>query len=114
MANFIERARDLLAVNRVNDRRPEFELAFETISYLQRVHSKAKLDHNNIETVFSAVDLARTLKTLPGIDVEKIEAASIALNWLIVSTLEETVQLETEGGHRTGHLGIRPAWQIDR
>jgi len=98
MANFIERGRDLLAINAVNDRRAEFELAFETISYLQRVHSKAKLDHNNIETVFSAVDLARTLKTLPGIDAERIDAAAIALNWLIVRTLEQTVKFSTEGG----------------
>jgi hypothetical protein len=98
MANFIERGRDLLAINAVNDRRAEFELAFETISYLQRVHSKARLDHNNIETVFSAVDLARTLKTLPGIAPEKIDAASNALIWLIVRTLEQTVSFSTEGG----------------
>lgn len=57
MSNFLERARDLLASKEVEDRREEFGTTFEVVSYLQRVHSKARLDHNNIESVFSAVDL---------------------------------------------------------
>lgn len=96
MANFIECARDLFAIGAVKDKQAEFELAFETISYLQRVHSKAQLDHNNIETVFSAVDLARTLKTLPGISPDKIDAAAKALTWMIVRTIEQSMAFPTK------------------
>lgn len=102
MANFLERARDLYAVDDVGEKKAEFELTFEVISELQRVHSKARLDHNNIESVFSAVDLARTLKTLPGISPEKIEDAAKALTWLIVRTLEQSIEFETRGGYLSG------------
>lgn len=98
MSTFLDRARELLAAKEVDDRRQQFETAFEVVSYLQRVHSKARLDHNNIESVFSAVDLARTLRKLPGIPADKIDAALSSLVWLIVRTLEQSIKFDTRGG----------------
>jgi hypothetical protein len=102
MSNFLERARDLLASKEVEDRRKEFETSFEVVSYLQRVHSKARLDHNNIESVFSAVDLARTLGKLPGFQAHDIEGALKSLVWMIVRTLEQTIKFETLDGAFNG------------
>jgi hypothetical protein len=102
MSNFIDVARDLLAGGQVNDRKKEFETAFKVISHLQRVHSKARLDHNNVEAVFAAVDLARTLGKLPGFESGEIDNARKSLVWMIVRTLEESIKIETVGGHFTG------------
>lgn len=102
MNNFLDRARELLAAKEVDDRREQFELAFDVVSHLQRVHSKARLDHNNIESVFSAVDLARTLRKLPGIQPTGIDDALKSLVWLIVRTLEQTIKFETESGFARG------------
>jgi hypothetical protein len=98
MSNFLDRARELLAAKEVDDRREQFETAFEVVSHLQRIHSKARLDHNNIESVFSAVDLARTLRKLPGISADNIDGALKSLVWLIVRTLEQSIKFETKGG----------------
>jgi hypothetical protein len=102
MSSFLDRARELLAAKEVEDRRQQFELAFEVVSHLQRVHSKARLDHNNIESVFSAADLARTLRKLPGISPDCIDDALKALVWLIVRTLEQSIKFETKGGFFQG------------
>lgn len=102
MSNFLDRARELYAAGVVKDREAEFQLAFRIISELQRVHSKARLDINNIESVFSAVDLARTLGKLPGFDIGEIDAALKALVWVIVRTLERSIKFQTQEGRMRG------------
>ncbi len=41
---------------------PAFETVFRGISRLQQVHSKAKLDIQNVESVFAAFEMAKTLR----------------------------------------------------
>src|SRR6266404_3307209 len=86
MANFLDRARTLYAAGKVNDRKKEFATVFEALSLLQRVHSKSKLDLFNIESVFSALDVARTLRKLPGFKPEEIDNVLSAFQWVIVRT----------------------------
>jgi hypothetical protein len=90
--DFLDRARDLYASGQLQSRREEFELLFEAVGYLQRVHSKAKLDITNLESVFSALDIGWTLRKLPGIEDEsKIERVLSAMRWVIVKTLEHSI-----------------------
>jgi hypothetical protein len=98
MSNFLDRARDLYLMKKVEQHAGEFQTALRVVTHLQQVHSKAQLDHQNIEAVFSAVDLARTLKKLPGFAPGEIDGAYAALIWLIVRTIEESTIIQSKEG----------------
>lgn len=65
MAGFLDDAYDLWKLRRVGKAANAFEKVFAAIADLQSVHSKSKLDLNNIETVFSALEMARVLGKFP-------------------------------------------------
>lgn len=92
MSDFLDKAADLLVTGRVNKRRIQFEKVFSAIGGLQQVHSKAQLDLNNIESVFTAFELAKIIQRLPGVPTSEIPEVIAALKQLIVSTLERTMQ----------------------
>lgn len=102
MANFLDIATDLLRSGRVDDKREHFERVFEAIGGLQAVHSKAQLDLNNVESIFTALELGRIIQRVPGMDSTKIEATISSLKELIVKTLEVTIPFPT----RKSHIGI--------
>jgi hypothetical protein len=58
MANFLDVSTDLLRANRVGESKVHFERVFTAIGGLQAVHSKAQLDLNNIESIFTALDIS--------------------------------------------------------
>jgi hypothetical protein len=92
MANFLDVATDLLRSGQVDDKREHFERVFTAIGGLQAVHSKAQLDLNNIESIFTALELGRIIKSVPGIDDHSLIPDTIAsLKELIVKTLEATI-----------------------
>jgi len=68
MNEFLDTA-DLLFKNGIFREKEEiFKLVREGISKLQAVHSKSRLDVNNIESVFNAFDMAKTLGKFPGLE----------------------------------------------
>ena len=92
MHNFLDVASDLLRANAVQEKRTEFESVFAAIGALQTVHSKAQLDLNNIESIFTVLELARIIRKIPGITPDQIPQAIKSLKELIVKTLEVTVE----------------------
>ncbi len=92
MADFLDVASDLLRSNSVPEKRNEFERVFSAIGALQSVHSKAQLDLNNIESIFTVLELGRVIQRVPGLSSADIEAAIAALKELIVKTLEVTMK----------------------
>jgi hypothetical protein len=98
MADFLDVARDLWLSSRVKDREGEFRRVFEAISQLQIVHSKSALDLVNIESVFSAIDMAKTVNRFPGYtSPQEIEDLLVSMRWVIVRTLEESMTWKHEG-----------------
>ena len=96
MGNFLDRAQDLLWSGQVDKYKSDFDLVFKTISNLQAVHSKAELDLQNIESVFTSLELARVIRCLPGcpensIDCDIIRVIS-SLKRVIAVTLEESIK----------------------
>src|SRR4051812_4282650 len=91
MADFVDRARDLLASDSVGDAKPHFELVFKALTKLQRVHHKARLDYNNIETLFEACEMGKTLSSFPGFTAEEIPQVIESLKEFIVVVLEQTL-----------------------
>ena len=97
MSNFLDVASDLLRSNAVKEKRIEFERVFSAIGALQSVHSKAQLDLNNIESIFTVLELGRIIQRVPGLSPKEIPEAIAALKDLIVKTLEVTMTFPTDG-----------------
>lgn len=97
MGNFLDVASDLLRGKKVPEKSIEFERVFSAIGSLQAVHSKAQLDLNNIESIFTVLELGRIIQRVPGLSNEDIPKAIAALKELIVKTLEVTLQFPTSG-----------------
>jgi len=97
MNDFLDTASRLLSTNEVSGKNEDFERVFRAISSLQAVHSKSQLDLNNIESIFTALEIANILKKLPGFEPEEIPLAIASLKELIVVTLERTIDFPTRG-----------------
>lgn len=95
MGNFLDVASDLFRSNLVNDKKEHFERVFSVIGGLQAVHSKAQLDLNNIESIFTALELGKVIQRVPGIEYSEIPTAIASLKELIVKTLETTIEFPT-------------------
>jgi SIR2-like domain len=89
MGDFLDIAHDLELSNRLTiAEKIQFAKVFTAISALQSVHSKAKLDTYNIESVFTTLELAQIIQRLPGIKVDEIPGTIEALKTVIARTLE--------------------------
>lgn len=62
MANFLDVASDLLHTGRASEKSTHFHQVFKAIGDLQTVHSKAQLDLNNIESIFTVLELGRVIQ----------------------------------------------------
>ena len=99
MSDFLDVASDLLRSNEVQEKRVEFERVFSAIGALQSVHSKAQLDLNNIESIFTVLELGRIIQRVPNLNSVEIVGAIAALKELIVKTLEVTMKFPTHGSN---------------
>lgn len=91
MNDFLDVAYDLWRMGKVSDADESFKAVFEGRSALQDVHSKAQLDIQNVESVFSAFEMAKTLNLLADYPPEKIDALTDAMKLVIVKTIEQTL-----------------------
>jgi len=92
MNDFLDTAFNLWKTSEVDEKEEHFERVFRAISSLQRVHSKSQLDINNIESVFTALEIAKVLGKLPGFKKEDIPEVINSLKEVIVATLERTIK----------------------
>lgn len=99
MNDFLDTASRLLSTNDVGNKKEDFERVFRAISALQSVHSKAQLDLNNIESIFTALEIANILQKLPEFEPAEIPLAIASLKELIVVTLERTIKFPMRGSY---------------
>lgn len=92
MRDFLDTASRLMSVDDVGEKRDHFERVFKAISALQAVHSKSQLDLNNIESIFTALEIAKILGKLPGFEPNEIPLVIASLKEVIVTTLENTIE----------------------
>lgn len=102
MREFLDVAYNLWKTRQVVE--PPFEAVFKALSSLQSVHSKSQLDLDNIEAVFSACDMAKTLQRFPasGVKGSSIDLDELIrhLKIVIMATLESTLRFPCSGGRR--------------
>ena len=92
MSDFLDKADELRREGKADDFKDDFDKVFEAISLLQPVHSKAKLDLDNIESIFAAFEMGRLIGKLGDKSKEEIEALLISIKILICKTLEMTIK----------------------
>jgi NAD-dependent SIR2 family protein deacetylase len=94
MGDFLEVAERLWRSGEVNEAGEHFEKIFNAIGKLQGIHSKAKLDTYNIETIYAAFEMGKLLGRLPGIDDSgQIDELINSIKKVIGYTLEKTTKL---------------------
>jgi hypothetical protein len=98
MGDFLDRARHLLDTGLVNDWRNEFELVFRAQGQLSAVHSKARLDFINLESVFNSFEMAAQLRKFPGLSQEEIDRLGPSITTVIVRTIELCMKFPMGGG----------------
>src|SRR5262249_69496 len=69
----------------------DFERVFRAIGELYRVHSKADLNLDNLESVFAVFEMAQLLGLLPGTDESEIPRVVKSMRRVITKTLEEAM-----------------------
>lgn len=95
MNNFLQVAQDLRRSGRVQDVDSHFRLVDEARSLLAHSHSKSTgVDIDNLETVFSAFELARMVGTLGDMKKEDLKQLPHAYRIVIARTLEETLDFQ--------------------
>jgi len=99
MANFLDIAYNLHATNGSGDKAEDFENVFKAIGALQQVHSKSQLDLTNIESIFTALEIANVLGKLPSFEADEIPNVIKSLKEVIVKTLEQTIDFPTRSSH---------------
>jgi len=92
MSNFFDIAENLLRTGKVDDVKESFETIFRAKGLLQYVHSKSQLDINNLESVFAAFEIAKTLNKFPGYEKEDFNELVSAMKVLISKTIEKTIE----------------------
>jgi len=108
MDNFLEVAKDLWIGGEVEEAAGHFETVFKAIGNLQGIHSKAKLDTYNIETVYAAFEMGKLLDSLPGVEESsKIDELISSIKKVIGYTLEKTTKLPHDA---TGQMNAPPSY----
>lgn len=93
MNDFLDVARDLFFQKQTGEYEENFKAVFEGIGKLQLVHSKSQLDIQNVESVFSAFEMAKTLGRFSDYSAEKIDNLVKSMQLLILGTINKTFQV---------------------
>ena len=106
MAEFLDVAKDLWSQGRVREADDSFRNVFKAVGCLQQVHSKSEFDIHNVESVFAAAEMGKTLNKFPGYSSEEMDRLIKDLKVVITKTIELTLQFPMGG--RKPHFEIRP------
>jgi len=97
MGDFLDTADNLWRSGNVRGVEDSFQKVFQGISELQQVHSKSQLDIQNVESVFAAFEMGRTLKKFGGYSLDQIGELAKAMRQVIVHTIQTTLKLPVQG-----------------
>jgi hypothetical protein len=102
MNEFIDVARALRRSDDVGSHAADFDTVLAALSRMQVVHSKSQFDLQNIETVFSAFEFARVIKSFCGYDPISISGLAEAAKGFITHTVEATLNFpSSDSGPQT-------------
>ncbi len=89
MTNFLDVAEELCQGESSNSKSKEFDQIFSFISQLQHLNSKIRIDVQNIEYLYSTLEMAITIDKL----FDKTKAEIITLKDTLINLIEYTLQV---------------------
>src|SRR5256885_1728517 len=95
MDKFLDRARDLMEAHQVGRVKAAFDLVFNAIDILPQAHSKATLDIDNVESVFSALEMARIVGVFGDYSEEQIAQLDEGMRSVIATTIEKSMVIRS-------------------
>ena len=102
MKDFLTRADQLRRDSRTGENAEDFQRVDNAINELTRVHSKARLNLDDLEEVFGAFEMAKVIGRFPGLQTgdssEEIDKLLRSFRNVITSTLEESINYPFENG----------------
>lgn len=93
MIDFLDTAHYLWKSGKIHQDTDSFEKVFDGISQLKRVHSMSQLDIQNVESVFAAFEMGKTLGRLIDYSYDQIVELNISMRKVIVQTIQESMML---------------------
>jgi len=98
MNDFLDVATQLHRTDRVGRARADYDVLFAAVGALQRVHSKARLNIHNIESVFAAFEFAKIVRSFCDYPRDQIDGLANAARSFITQTIEETMRFPIQAG----------------
>ena len=98
MGDFLDVAHRQWQLGQAGEEATAFQTVFKGISSLQDVHSKSELDINNVESIFTAFEMAKILNRFPRREAAEIDGMIQALKKVIAKTLETTLRFPVQSG----------------
>jgi len=92
MNDFLDVANTLWRNGETKDFDQQFAAVFRGRSTLQQVHSKSQLNIQNIESVFAAFEMGKTLRKFGDFNNEEIDNLVAAMKSIIVATIESKLE----------------------
>ncbi len=99
MDDFMDKARDLMDKPGFDYAIEEFKNVFKAIGVLQQVHSKSRLDIRNVESLFSLLEMARTISAFTDKFEVSLDDLIDSLKKVIVVTLEHSIKFPVKDRH---------------
>ena len=88
MGNFLARARQLASTNPSSRLAGSYQQVLQVQQVLQRAQAKSTIDYDNIESLFSAIEMAELLGGFPDFGESRFAKSKAALLQLIADTID--------------------------
>ncbi len=96
MKDFLDVAEDIKKREVEKEASNDFDLVFKGLAALKQAHANAKIDTENVESVFAAFEIAKLLGHLGDLSGEEINRLPAAMRRLIQTTLEQSIKFLRE------------------
>lgn len=98
MADFIQRAKQLHGARAYGDAAPQVQdILNAAYKDLRPVHAKSTIDFDNVEELFSAIDIAQLIQRFGSRPSETIDQLRKSIVVFIYRTIEESVRIHFDG-----------------
>lgn len=113
MKNFFQKSKHLRRKRRLDIYAADFEAVNYARDVLRRAKIKSRLDIDNLEEIFTALEMVDTIGGIDGLSAEEACKAQKSLKNLIAITLEQSIQYPVTRD-KNGGVSVQPTYSYSR
>lgn len=110
MQEFFEQMKRLHRGRRLDGLGTDVDLITSARHQLERARLKSRLDVDNLESIYTALEMVETIGGIDGLSRERAREAQQSLDRLIVATLEQSVRFPVKRDETGGHIQSSAAY----